>query len=190
LVEAGHRRETADILRGKLHRISPRSTPCSALGPTTPARKEELTIRRTLPREQDELQNDQRVALRTDASGAEITGIQRWLGELWCSSIACPSMTPSAGAAIAAAKDAHDELAGALAQSQFSAEDLEERLRDRKTPEVGQAATRSRRQQQLRSLAREFSTGRRTLDASILARCSASPASTVALDDNGTGSNP
>jgi ribosomal protein L29 len=63
----------------------------------------------------------------------EITGIQRWLGELSVLKhrFALVDDVKVLEQQLLAAKDAHDELAGALAQSrQFSAEDLEERLRD------------------------------------------------------------
>lgn len=61
-----------------------------------------------------------------------------------------------------AAKDAHDELAGALAQKsrQFGAEIWKSVCAIWKTPEVGEAATRSRRQQ-LRPSARRVLAARR-----------------------------
>uniref|UniRef100_UPI0028AAFE04 chromosome partitioning protein ParA n=2 Tax=Pseudomonas TaxID=286 RepID=UPI0028AAFE04 len=63
----------------------------------------------------------------------EITGIQRWLGELSVLKhrFALVDDVKVLEQQLLAAKDAHDELAGALAQSrQFSAEDLDERVRD------------------------------------------------------------
>ena len=63
----------------------------------------------------------------------EIAGIQRWLGELSVlkTRFALVDDAKVLEQQLLAAKDAHDELAGALAHSrQFSSEDLEERLRD------------------------------------------------------------
>ena len=63
----------------------------------------------------------------------EISEIQRWLGELSVlkNRFALINDAKVLEEQLLAAKDAHDELAGALAQSrQFSAEDLDERLRD------------------------------------------------------------
>ena len=63
----------------------------------------------------------------------EISGIQRWVGELSVlkNRFALVDDVKVLEQQLLAAKDAHDELAGALAQSrQFSAEDLDERLRD------------------------------------------------------------
>ncbi|OLQ27702.1 chromosome partitioning protein ParA, partial [Pseudomonas aeruginosa] len=60
-------------------------------------------------------------------------GIQRWLGELSVlkTRFALVDDAKVLEQQLLAAKDAHDELAGALAHSrQFSSEDLEERLRD------------------------------------------------------------
>ncbi|MGH8409550.1 MAG: Mks condensin complex protein MksF, partial [Pseudomonas sp.] len=99
------------------------------------ARKEELTIQAEHYRnEQDSLQNDQRGGtqelMRLER---EISGIQRWLGELSVLKhrFALVDDVKVLEQQLLAAKDAHDELAGALAQSrQFSAEDLDERLRD------------------------------------------------------------
>src|SRR3990167_4699735 len=125
-----------NILRGKLHRISPLLD--SLLGTWSDyasARKEELTIQAEHYRnEQDALQNDQRGGtqelMRLER---EIAGIQRWLGELSVLKhrFALVDDVKVLEQQLLAAKDAHDELAGALAQSrQFSAEDLDERLRD------------------------------------------------------------
>ncbi len=99
------------------------------------ARKEELVIQAEHYRgEQDRLQNDQRGGtqelMRLER---EITGIQRWLGELSVLKhrFALVDDVKVLEQQLLAAKDAHDELAGALAQSrQFSAEDLDERVRD------------------------------------------------------------
>jgi len=63
----------------------------------------------------------------------EISNIQRWIGELAVlkNRFALVDDVRVLEQQLLAAKDAHDELAGALAQSrQFSAEDLDERLRD------------------------------------------------------------
>jgi hypothetical protein len=125
-----------DVLRGKLHRLSPLLD--SLLGTWSDyasARKEELTIQADHYRgEQDSLQNDQRGGtqelMRLER---EISGIQRWLGELSVlkNRFALVDDVKVLEQQLLAAKDAHDELAGALAQSrQFSAEDLEERVRD------------------------------------------------------------
>ncbi|CAD0261337.1 chromosome partitioning protein ParA [Pseudomonas veronii] len=125
-----------DILRGKLHRLSPLLD--SLLGTWSDyasARKEELTIQAEHYRnEQDALQHDQRGGtqelMRLER---EISGIQRWLGELSVLKhrFALVDDVRVLEQQLLAAKDAHDELAGALAQSrQFSAEDLDERLRE------------------------------------------------------------
>ncbi|MGE8389905.1 MAG: Mks condensin complex protein MksF [Pseudomonas sp.] len=125
-----------DILRGKLHRLSPLLD--NLLGTWQEyamARKEELVIQAEHFRgEQDRLQNDQRGGtqelMRLER---EITGIQRWLGELSVLKhrFALVDDVKVLEQQLLAAKDAHDELAGALAQSrQFSAEDLDERVRD------------------------------------------------------------
>lgn len=118
-----------DILRGKLHRLSPLLD--SLLGTWSDyasARKEELTIQAEHYRnEQDSLQNDQRGGtqelMRLER---EISGIQRWIGELSVlkNRFALVDDVKVLEQQLLAAKDAHDELAGALAQSrQFSAED-------------------------------------------------------------------
>ncbi|AUF94890.1 chromosome partitioning protein ParA [Pseudomonas sp. 02C 26] len=125
-----------DILRGKLHRLSPLLD--NLLGTWQEyamARKEELLIQSEHYRsEQDRLQNDQRGGtqelMRLER---EISGIQRWLGELSVlkNRFALVDDVRALEQQLLAAKDAHDELAGALAQSrQFSAEDLDERVRD------------------------------------------------------------
>lgn len=125
-----------DALRGKLHRISPLLD--NLLGTWQEyamARKEELVIQAEhYQAEQDNLQNTQRNGtqelMRLER---EITGSQRWLGELSVLKhrFALVDDVKVLEQQLLAAKDAHDELAGALAQSrQFSAEDLDERLRD------------------------------------------------------------
>ncbi|OWJ95889.1 chromosome partitioning protein ParA [Pseudomonas sp. A46] len=125
-----------EILRGKLHRISPLLD--SLLGTWqdySGARREELVIQAEHYRnEQDGLQNEQRGGtqemMRLERA---ITEIQRWLGELAVlkNRFALVEDAKMLEQQLLAAKDAHDELAGALAQSrQFSAEDLDERVRD------------------------------------------------------------
>ncbi|WP_137888873.1 Mks condensin complex protein MksF [Pseudomonas sp. 2FE] len=125
-----------ELLRGKLHRISPLLD--SLLGTWQDyagARREELLIQAEHYRaEQDGLQHEQRGGtqelMRLER---EISEIQRWLGELSVlnNRFALVESPQVLEQQLLAAKDAHDELAGALAQSrQFSAEDLDERLRD------------------------------------------------------------
>ncbi|WP_437884067.1 Mks condensin complex protein MksF [Pseudomonas sp. LRF_L74] len=125
-----------DILRGKLHRLSPLLD--NLLGTWqdySGARKEELVIQAEhYQREQDGLQQEQRGGtaelMRLER---EISEIQRWLGELAVlkNRFALIDDAKILEEQLLAAKDAHDELAGALAQSrQFSAEDLDERLRE------------------------------------------------------------
>ncbi|MBD9399199.1 Mks condensin complex protein MksF [Pseudomonas sp. PDM11] len=125
-----------DQLRGKLHRLSPLLD--NLLGTWhdyADARKEELLIQAEHYRnEQDSLQNDQRGGTQElMRMEREISEIQRWLGELAVlkNRFALVDDVKVLEAQLLAAKDAHDELAGALAQSrQFSSEDLDERLRD------------------------------------------------------------
>ncbi|RRW28661.1 Mks condensin complex protein MksF [Ectopseudomonas oleovorans] len=125
-----------ETLRGKLHRLSPLLD--NLLGTWhdyADARKEELVIQAEHYRnEQDGLQNEQRGGtselMRLER---EISEIQRWLGELAVlkNRFALVDNAKVLEEQLLAAKDAHDELAGALAQSrQFSSEDLDERLRD------------------------------------------------------------
>lgn len=125
-----------ELLRGKLHRLSPLLD--NLLGTWhdyADARKEELVIQAEhYRREQDGLQNEQRGStgelMRLER---EISEIQRWLGELAVlkNRFALVEDAHVLEQQLLAAKDAHDELAGALAQSrQFSSEDLDERLRD------------------------------------------------------------
>ncbi|WP_137820588.1 Mks condensin complex protein MksF [Pseudomonas sp. 2FG] len=123
-------------LRGKLQRISPLLD--ALLGTWQDyagARREELLIQAEHYRaEQDGLQHEQRGGtqelMRLER---EISEIQRWLGELSVlnNRFALVENPQVLEQQLLAAKDAHDELAGALAQSrQFSAEDLDERLRE------------------------------------------------------------
>ncbi|MEK1939220.1 MAG: Mks condensin complex protein MksF [Pseudomonas sp.] len=125
-----------EVLRGKLHRISPLLD--SLLGTWQDyagARREELVIQAEHYRgEQDGLQQNQRGGtqelMRLER---EISEIQRWLGEFGVlkQRFALVDNAQVLEQQLLAAKDAHDELAGALAQSrQFSSEDLDERLRD------------------------------------------------------------
>ena len=125
-----------DQLRGKLHRLSPLLD--NLLGTWhdyADARKQELVIQAEHYRgEQDSLQNDQRGGTQElMRMEREISEIQRWLGELAVlkNRFALVDDVKVLEAQLLAAKDAHDELAGALAQSrQFSSEDLDERLRE------------------------------------------------------------
>lgn len=125
-----------DLLRGKLHRLSPLLD--SLLGTWheyASARREELVIQAEhYRREQDGLQHEQRGStselMRLER---EISDTQRWLGELAVlkNRFALVEDSKVLEQQLLAAKDAHDELAGALAQSrQFSSSDLDERLRD------------------------------------------------------------
>jgi len=125
-----------DVLRGKLHRLSPLLD--GLLGTWQDyagARKEELVIQSEHYRnEQDVLQTNQRGStqelMRLER---EISSIQRWLGELSVlkNRFALVTDVRMLEQQLLAAKDAHDELAGALAQSrQFSAQDLHERVGD------------------------------------------------------------
>nr|WP_314493003.1 Mks condensin complex protein MksF [uncultured Pseudomonas sp.] len=125
-----------DVLRGKLQKISPLLD--NLLGTWQDyalARREELVIQAEHYRsEQDNLQNTQRSGtqelMRLER---EIAGCQRWLGELTVlkQRFALVDDVRQLEQQLLAAKDAHDELAGALAHSrQFSSEDLDERLRD------------------------------------------------------------
>jgi hypothetical protein len=128
-----HQRE---MLRGKLHRISPLLD--SLLGSWQDyanARREELVIQAEHYRsEQDGLQQEQRGGTQElMRMEREISEIQRWLGELSVlkNRFALVEDPKVLEQQLLAAKDAHDELAGALAQSrQFSSEDIGERLRD------------------------------------------------------------
>lgn len=125
-----------EILRGRLHRLSPLLD--NLLGSWQDyagARREELLIQAEhYQREQDGLQQEQRHGtaelLRLQR---EISELQRWLGELAVLKhrFALLEDARPLEEQLLAAKDAHDELAGALAQArQFSTSDIEERLRD------------------------------------------------------------
>lgn len=125
-----------EILRGKLHRLSPLlDSLLDTWHDYSGARREELVIQAEHYRsEQDGLQNEQRGGttelMRLER---EITETQRWLGELAVlkNRFALVEDAKVLEQQLLAAKDAHDELAGALAQSrQFSTEDLDERVRD------------------------------------------------------------
>ncbi|WP_263147803.1 Mks condensin complex protein MksF [Pseudomonas sp. RIT-PI-AD] len=125
-----------ETLRGKLHRLSPLlDTLLGTWQDYSGARREELVIQAEHYRnEQDNLQHEQRGGtselMRLER---EISDIQRWLGELSAlkNRFALVDDAQVLEQQLLAAKDAHDELAGALAQSrQFSSEDLHERLSD------------------------------------------------------------
>ena len=125
-----------ELLRGKLHRLSPLlDNLLGAWQDYSGARREELLIQHEHYRaQQDGLQHEQRGGtqelMRLER---EISELQRWLGELAVlkNRFALVNDVQQLEQQLLAAKDAHDELAGALAQSrQFSAEDLDERLRD------------------------------------------------------------
>lgn len=125
-----------EILRGKLHQLSPLLD--NLLGgwqDYAGARRDELLAQHEHYRaEQDGLQQEQRgdtqALMRLER---ELSELQRWLGELAVlknrfALVSDPLMLEQQ---LLAAKDAHDELAGALAQArQFSSEDLNERLRE------------------------------------------------------------
>ena len=125
-----------DLLRGRLHRLSPLlDNLLGAWQDYAGARKDELVIQAEhYQREQDGMQSEQRAGtaelMRLER---EISELQRWLGELAVLKNRFALVEDARGLEqqLLAAKDAHDELAGALAQSrQFSAGDLDERLRD------------------------------------------------------------
>ena len=125
-----------DLLRGRLHRLSPLlDNLLGAWQDYAGARKDELLIQAEhYQREQDGMQSEQRAGtaelMRLER---EISELQRWLGELGVlkNRFALVEDVRGLEQQLLAAKDAHDELAGALAQSrQFSAGDLDERLRD------------------------------------------------------------
>lgn len=125
-----------DILRGKLHRISPLLD--SLLGTWqhySGDRKAELVAQAEhFQQEQDGLQRGQRDStqelMRLER---EINDVQRWLGELAVlrNRFALVDDVKVLEQQLLVAKDAHDELAGALAQArQFSSDDIDERVRD------------------------------------------------------------
>lgn len=125
-----------DQLRGKLHRLSPLLDSLLGTWQTYAAdRKEELLIQAEHYRsQQDVLQNDQRgTTQELMRLEREITGIQRWLGELSVlrHRFALVEDVRVLEQQLLAAKDAHDELAGALAHArQFSSDDLDHRVRE------------------------------------------------------------
>ena len=125
-----------EILRGKLHRLSPLLD--NLLGSWQDyagARRDELLAQHEHYRaEQDGLQQGQRGGtqelMRLER---ELSELQRWLGELAVlkNRFALVLDAQVLEQQLLVAKDAHDELAGALAQArQFSQEDLDERLRE------------------------------------------------------------
>lgn len=125
-----------DVLRGKLHRLSPLlDSLLGAWQEYAGERRDELVIQAEhYRREQDRLQHEQRGStselMRLER---EISDIQRWLGELAVlkNRFALIEDAKVLEQQLLAAKDAHDELAGALAQSrQFSSGDLDQRLHD------------------------------------------------------------
>jgi hypothetical protein len=135
-----------DGLRGKLHSLSP---VLDALLGTwqdyANGRKQELLSQADAYRDQqDALQHDQRSGtqelMRLER---EITEVRRWLGELEALAQRFALVTDARvlEQQLLAAKEAHDELAGALAQSrQFSSGDLDARVRDleKRLKSVGQ----------------------------------------------------
>jgi hypothetical protein len=125
-----------ELLRGKLHRLSPLlDNLLGAWQDYSGARREELTVQAEHYRgEQDGLQHEQRSGtqelMRLER---EVSELQRWLGEyaVLKNRFALVDNVQMLEAQLLAAKDAHDELAGALAQSrQFSTGDLDERMRE------------------------------------------------------------
>ncbi|QNQ97043.1 chromosome partitioning protein ParA [Pseudomonas oryzihabitans] len=128
--------EQRDRLRGKLHRLSPLLD--SLLGSwqhyALDRRDELLAQTEHYRQEQDGLQQSQRDGtselMRRER---EISSLQRWLAELahLKHRFALVESSAPLEAQLLAAKDAHDELAGALSQaSQFSSEDLDQRVRE------------------------------------------------------------
>ena len=125
-----------EILRGKLHRLSPLlDNLLGAWQDYSGARRDELLAQHEHYRAaQDGLQQEQRDGtqelMRLER---EISEVQRWLGELAVLKhrFVLVNDVKVLEDQLLAAKDSHDELAGALTQSrQFSSEDLDERLRD------------------------------------------------------------
>ncbi|ALZ83129.1 chromosome partitioning protein ParA [Pseudomonas oryzihabitans] len=128
--------EQRDRLRGKLHRLSPLLD--SLLGTwqhyAIDRRDELLAQTEHYRQEQDGLQQSQRDGtselMRRER---EISSLQRWLADLaqLKHRFALVDSTVPLEAQLLAAKDAHDELAGALSQArQFSSEDLDQRVRE------------------------------------------------------------
>lgn len=125
-----------EILRGKLHRLSPLlDNLLASWHDYADSRQEELLIQiEHYQNQQDGLQNEQRQGtaelLRLQR---EVGEVQRWLGEYsaLANRFALIESAKPLEDQLLAAKDAHDELAGALAQTrQFSAEDVDERLKE------------------------------------------------------------
>jgi hypothetical protein len=123
-----------ELLRGKLHRLSPLlDNLLGAWQDYSGARRDELVSQHEHYRaQQDGLQHEQRGGtLELMRLEREISELQRWLGELAVlnNRFALVGDAQPLEQQLLAAKDAHDELAGALAHSrQFSAEDLDQRL--------------------------------------------------------------
>ncbi|MDN3236309.1 Mks condensin complex protein MksF [Pseudomonas sp. WAC2] len=123
-------------LRGKLHRLSPLLDALLGAWQTySEDRRDELVSQAEhLRSEQDRLQNTQRNSTQEMMRlERQLSEIQRWLGEMAAlkNRFALAESAAQLEQNLMAAKDAHDELAGALSQSrQFSSDDLDERVRD------------------------------------------------------------
>lgn len=123
-------------LRGKLHRLSPLLDALLGAWQTySEDRRDELVSQAEhLRSEQDRLQNTQRNSTQEMMRlERQLSEIQRWLGEMAVlkNRFALVESAAQLEQNLMAAKDAHDELAGALSQSrQFSSGDLDERVRD------------------------------------------------------------
>lgn len=123
-------------LRGKLHRLSPLLDALLGAWQTySEDRRDELVSQAEhLRSEQDRLQNTQRNSTQEMMRlERQLSEIQRWLGEMAAlkNRFALAESAAQLEQNLMAAKDAHDELAGALSQSrQFSSGDLDERVRD------------------------------------------------------------
>ncbi|WP_286790656.1 MULTISPECIES: Mks condensin complex protein MksF [unclassified Pseudomonas] len=123
-------------LRGKLHRLSPLLDALLGAWQTySEDRRDELVSQAEhLRSEQDRLQNTQRNSTQEMMRlERQLSEIQRWLGEMAAlkNRFALVESAAQLEQNLMAAKDAHDELAGALSQSrQFSCGDLDERVRD------------------------------------------------------------
>ncbi|SEP74232.1 MULTISPECIES: Mks condensin complex protein MksF [Pseudomonas] len=123
-------------LRGKLHRLSPLLDALLGAWQTySEDRRDELVSQAEhLRSEQDRLQNTQRNSTQEMMRlERQLSEIQRWLGEMAAlkNRFALAESAAQLEQSLMAAKDAHDELAGALSQSrQFSNGDLDERVRD------------------------------------------------------------
>jgi hypothetical protein len=123
-------------LRGKLHRLSPLLDALLGTWESySEVRRDELINQAQHFRsEQDRLQNTQRNGTQEMMRlERQLSDIQRWLGELASlkNRFALITSADLLEQNLLAAKDAHDELAGALSQSrQFSSDDLNERVRD------------------------------------------------------------